>query len=119
MAEPTYRDERRIESCAAYGVVDEIEAATVGVLGDVVLDRCGSVVNRNGSEPFNESQVLGRARRENFRAERASELNGDVTDATGPTLDQYFLTGLYLGTIYQSLPGRDEYQRQGSSLTHR
>ena len=58
-----------------------------------------SMVDRDRAEPFDESLAGGRAGREYIGAEGAGDLDGDVTDAAGPAMDQDLLPGMHGGAI--------------------
>src|SRR5271169_4198202 len=87
MTETTNGLERGVERDAAHRVVDKIEAATVGIIGDIIFDRQRAIVDRGRSLSFDEIRLFGGARRENLGAESARDLNGDVADPSG-ALDQ-------------------------------
>src|SRR5277367_3853994 len=116
MAEAPDRVERRIEGCAADGVVHDIETASVRVLPDIIFDALASVVDRRGAEALDQGQALRRSGREYLRAERPCDLDRDMADAAGPAMDQNLLAGADTSAIDQPFPCRDEDQRQGCGL---
>src|SRR5260370_3126520 len=116
MTAPANGLERRIEVCAADGSEHDVEAAAAAVLGDIVFDRHVSIVDRDGAKPFDESLAGGRAGREYIGAEGAGDLDGDVTDAAGPAMDQDLLPRMRGSAIDQSFPCGDEDQRNGRGL---
>ena len=71
MAEAADGLERGVEGGAADRVVDEVEASPIGMLCNVLFDRCRSVIDRRRAEPRDESQVDARACREHYVAPRA------------------------------------------------
>src|SRR6267142_2411714 len=118
MTEPADRIERSIERRAADRVVDDVEATPAGVYGNVVFDRHLTIVDCNRAKPLDESLAGGRSGREYLGAEAAGDLDSDVANAAGASMDQYLLTGMHRRAIDQSFPRRDEDQRESRGFTH-
>jgi hypothetical protein len=83
-----------------------IEALTIGRLGDIRLYRRCLVVDWRGSILFGDEFLVGRHCSKNLCTECPSDLYGNVTDTAGPGMDQNFLARMHASTIHQSLPGR-------------
>src|SRR5665213_2993943 len=110
--------ERGIEGCASYCVVHDVEAFAVGVLIKILLNRGGLVIDRGGTEAFDDGLLIGRDRGIHVCAEGTGNLHCDMADATCASMNQNFLTGVNVGAVDQTLPGRDETEWQGSSFAH-
>src|ERR1700761_8914401 len=73
--------ERGVENSAAYGVIDQIEAAAGSMSGDIIGDRRRVVVDEGRAQLLDIRLVFGRAGREDLSAECARDLNCDVSNA--------------------------------------
>lgn len=111
--------ERGVDGCAAYGVVDDVEALTAGILGYVLLGGEGAVVDGGRAEAFDDVLFFAGDGGEDFGAAGFGELDGDVSDAACAGVDQDFLAGVDLSAIDDAFPGGDGDEREGCGLAHR
>ncbi len=76
-----HRLEGGIQGSAADGVIDYVEAFTLGVSGQVLFDRDRAIVDRHSAESFHDAALVRRDGGEDFRPEGARNLNGELADA--------------------------------------
>jgi hypothetical protein len=75
-------------------------------------------MDEDGAETFDVAALRCGAGRNNLRAERSCDLDCDVSDAPGATVDQDLLIRRHAGPVDQPFPGRDDDERQGRGFTH-
>src|SRR5215469_12239785 len=109
--------EGRVNGCSAHSVVNDIKALTVCVERNVLRRRKRTIIYADRAEPPNDVLLFGRHSREDIGAKALRELNGDMPDAPGSSMDEHSLPLAHMRLINQSLPGsnRDEGKRGGLS----
>jgi hypothetical protein len=118
MAETGDGFEGRVETCAAHGIVNDIEATAAGMAFHISLDALRAV-DRRRAEASDEA-ALGRAvHAVDIGPQRHGKLDNDVTNATAGSEHKHFLAGLHLRAVDQAFPGGDEDQWQSRGLPHR
>src|SRR6202046_1622832 len=111
--------ERSIQSRSADRIVDNVEAFGIGMPSHILIDRIGLIVNRDGTKALNNLQFFLGDCREDLSPKGTGDLHSHPTNPACSRLHQYLLSRLDLGTIYQSLPRRDEDERSCRRFTHR
>src|SRR5262249_43317447 len=99
-------------------VVDDVEALTCGVEVDIFLYGDSAVVDGSSTELFDDVLLVGRDCGEDFGTEGLGELNDDVSDSAGASVDEHFLASVDFGAIDDTFPGGDGDQRKSRGLAH-
>src|SRR5208282_552843 len=112
-------NEGSVNRCASYRVIDDVEALTFGMNGDILLRGKGTVVDGGCAQLFDDMLLAGRNSGEDLRTKSLCKLHSDVPDSAGACVDQHLLALMHFGTIDDAFPSRDGDQRKSRSLPHR
>src|SRR5262249_46515246 len=105
-----YGKKRRIEHGAADGVVHDVEAVAVRILLDVHFDR-RLAIDCGRAKPSKEPQFRWARGCENGCAARKRELNDNVTDTAGTTVNEHRIARPRVCAIDETFPRGDERKR--------
>ncbi|MNL25387.1 hypothetical protein D3C87_1468670 [compost metagenome] len=110
--------ERHIQGFTPHRVINNIEALPSRVLLDIILDRGCAVIDKSRAQRLNDPLVPRRTRGKYFGPECAGDLHRDMSDTARPAMNQHFLPRMHPGPVDQSLPRRNQHQRQTCRFTH-
>ncbi|MNP05969.1 hypothetical protein D3C76_979340 [compost metagenome] len=85
---------------------------------DIVLYALCLIVDGRSPQRANEVETRRRTGGVDVGTASLGQLHSHLADPTCAAMNQHTLTGTDIGTIYQTFPCGNEYQRQCSRLTH-
>ena len=104
---------------AANRVEDDVEAGPAGMLGHIIGDRFGLVVDRRGAIAVDHARLpITRAGGVDVSTQVLGQLHGNMANTARTTMHQYALSGVGAGAL-QTFVGGNTHQWQGCCLTHR
>src|SRR5215475_3576713 len=107
-----------VNSCSAHSVINDIEALTFRVEGDVFRRGKRMKINADGAEPPDNVFLFGRHSREDIGAKALRELNCDMPDAPDSRMNEHSLPLAYMCLINQPLPGSNRNKGKRCGLSH-